>query len=111
MRGFIATVIALSGAGLAAVAGIGIVRLPGFFARVHVATKPGVLGLILVSLAAVVAHPSLGLASRLLAVIVLQLMTAPVAAHMIGRAAYIRRIGREDLVRNDLDAGGNELDG
>lgn len=111
MRGLIATVLAISGAGLATVAGIGIVRLPGFFARIHVATKPGVLGLILVSLAAVIAHPSVGLASRLLVVIVLQLMTAPVAAHMIGRAAYIKRIGREDLARNDLDPGSGELDG
>lgn len=110
MRGIIATILAVSGAALAAVAGVGLVRLPGFFARIHVATKPGVLGLILVSLAAVVAHPSLGVASRLLVVIVLQLMTAPVAAHMIGRAAYAKRFGREDLVRNDLDTCGDELD-
>ncbi|RIK10459.1 MAG: Na+/H+ antiporter subunit G [Acidobacteria bacterium] len=111
MRGLVATLFAVSGAGLAAVAGIGLLRLRGFFARIHVATKPGVLGLVLVAIAAVVAHPSVGLASRLLLVIAFQLMTAPVAAHMIGRAAYTKRIGREDLLRNDLGADRDELDG
>lgn len=102
MRNLVATGLAMTGAALAAIAGLGVIRLPGFFARIHVATKPGVLGLILVVLGAILASPSIGLTSRLVVIVIFQLMTAPVAAHMVGRAAYERRVGREALQRDDL---------
>jgi monovalent cation/proton antiporter MnhG/PhaG subunit len=76
------------GAALALVAAIGVVRFDNLFSRMHAATKPQVLGLLLI-LAGIGLRVEdwhdLGL---LVLVAVFQLMTAPIAAHMLGRAAY-----------------------
>src|SRR5690625_751338 len=76
------------GALLAFFAAIGVLRFPDIFARMHAATKPQVLGLflVLVGIALILRQ---GTATWvLLLVAVGQMLTAPVAAHMIGRASY-----------------------
>ncbi|MEU5830580.1 monovalent cation/H(+) antiporter subunit G [Micromonospora tulbaghiae] len=91
----------LAGAALALVAGIGLVRFPDVLDRMHAATKPQVLGvlLLLAGLALRLRTPSdLGM---LVLVAIFQLATAPVAAQMIGRAAY--RSGRVDRTLLDAD--------
>ncbi|MFG2055015.1 monovalent cation/H(+) antiporter subunit G [Micromonospora sp. NPDC048930] len=90
----------LAGALLSLAAGIGVLRFPDVLDRMHAATKPQVLGvlLLLLGLALRLRTPSdLGMIAL---VAVFQLATAPVAAQMIGRAAY--RSGRVD--RDLLDA-------
>ena len=75
-------------------------RFPDTLSRMHAATKPQVLGvlLLLLGVALRLRTPSdLGMVAL---VGVFQLATAPVAAQMIGRAAY--RSGR--LNRELLDA-------
>ena len=77
-----------AGALLAFFAAIGVLRFPDIFARMHAATKPQVLGLflVLVGIALILRQ---GTATWvLLLVAVGQMLTAPVAAHMIGRASY-----------------------
>ncbi|WP_262284567.1 monovalent cation/H(+) antiporter subunit G [Micromonospora sp. MA102] len=91
----------LAGALLSLVAGIGVLRFPDVLARMHAATKPQVLGvlLLLIGLALRLRTPSdLGMIAL---VAVFQLATAPVAAQMIGRAAY--RSGRIDRELLDVD--------
>ncbi|RBJ02549.1 sodium:proton antiporter [Micromonospora provocatoris] len=91
----------LAGAALGLVAGIGLVRFPNVLDRMHTATKPQVLGvlLLLAGLALRLRTPSdLGM---LVLVAIFQLSTAPVAAQMIGRAAY--RSGRVDRTLLDAD--------
>ena len=84
----VASVLILAGAALALLAGIGLVRLPDVFARMHAATKPATLGLVLICLGAAVTDADLADVAKLLLVVVLQFLTAPVGAHMVGRAAY-----------------------
>ncbi|MEH0828965.1 MULTISPECIES: monovalent cation/H(+) antiporter subunit G [unclassified Micromonospora] len=82
------------GALLSLAAGIGVLRFPDVLDRMHAATKPQVLGalLLLLGLALRLRTPAdLGMIGL---VAVFQLVTAPVAAQMIGRAAY--RSGRVD---------------
>ncbi|WP_262847936.1 monovalent cation/H(+) antiporter subunit G [Mumia quercus] len=84
----------LTGAFLALIAAIGVARFNNLFSRMHAATKPQVLGLLLILLGIglrMEAWSDLGL---LVLVAVFQLLTAPVAAHMLGRAVY--RIGGPD---------------
>jgi multicomponent Na+:H+ antiporter subunit G len=91
----------LAGALLSLVAGIGVLRFPGVLDRMHAATKPQVLGvlLLLLGLALRLRTPSdLGM---IVLVAVFQLATAPVSAQMIGRAAY--RSGRVDRDLLDTD--------
>ncbi|MBC8993417.1 MULTISPECIES: monovalent cation/H(+) antiporter subunit G [Micromonospora] len=94
-------VLLLAGAVLGLIAGIGLVRFPDVLDRMHTATKPQVLGvlLLLAGLALRLRTPSdLGM---LVLVAIFQLSTAPVAAQMIGRAAY--RSGRVDRSLLDVD--------
>lgn len=81
------------GALLALIAGIGLQRFPDVFARMHAATKPATLGLALVLTGACFRMPDAGAVVKLLLVVVLQFITAPIGSHLVGRAAY--RAGTE----------------
>jgi len=108
IRDVVSAVLLLGGATLTLVAAIGVVRFSNLFSRMHAATKPQVLGLVMVLLGIglrVQDWHDLGL---LLLIAVFQLMTAPVAAHMLGRAAYRadqneadRRVVDEPLFASD----------
>lgn len=78
----------VSGASLVAVGGLGLLRLPDLYTRMHASTKPATLGVSLAVAALAVHFGDLGTAARALLVVLFFLLTAPVAAHRIGRAAY-----------------------
>jgi multicomponent Na+:H+ antiporter subunit G len=69
-------------------AAIGITRMPDLLMRMQTATKASTLGVGCMLLAVAVYFHDFGVAMRALLVIVFFFITAPVAAHMIGRAAY-----------------------
>jgi multicomponent Na+:H+ antiporter subunit G len=87
----------LVGGFLSMAAGIGIVRFPDVLTRLHAATKPQVLGLAAVLAAIIVQVPTWGVLTTAVLVMTFQLLTQPMTAHMLGRAAY-----RTDHVRRDL---------
>ena len=87
----VTAVLLVSGALFAAIAALGLVRLPDVYLRMHAATKAGTLGAGLVMAAVAVHFAEWSVALRAVAAIAFLVITAPVAAHMIGRAAY--RIG------------------
>lgn len=90
-------ILLLLGALLTLVAAIGLLRFPDLLTRMHSATKPQVLGLLLVvaGLALRLRDPSA--TAVLVLVAIFQMVTAPVASHMAGRASY-----RGGQVRKDL---------
>lgn len=90
-------VLLLGGAFLAFAAGVGVLRFPDLLSRMHAGTKPQVLGLILVLAGLALRLRSGGAVWALVLVVVFQLLTAPVGAHMVGRAGY-----RTGKVRDDL---------
>lgn len=95
-------VLILAGCVLAVVAGIGLVRLPDVFARMHAATKPATLGLVLVALGACLQLDSAADITKLVLVVLLQFLTAPVGAHLVGRASYHANARRAPLVVDEL---------
>lgn len=99
----IAAICFLLGALLALIAAIGVLRLPDLLSRMHAATKPQVLGLwlILIGLGFRLREPeAIGI---LMLIGLFQLLTTPVANHMVGRASFRAGQVREDhLVVNDL---------
>lgn len=98
-----AAVFMLSGAALCLLAGIGLLRLPDVLTRMHAATKPQALGLLLVLIGAGLRLRSAIDLGTLILVGLFQLLTSPVAAHMVGRAAYrADRIDRENLLVDEL---------
>ena len=85
---FIKGTFVIAGALLMLLASLGILRLPDLLTRMHATTKAAALGVILVMLAVAMHFAEVGVAARAFAIIVFILMTAPVAAHIIGRAGY-----------------------
>jgi len=69
-------------------AAVGFVRMPDFYLRVSVTTKAATLGVGLVLASAAVYFWDTSVTTRVMAIIIFLLLTAPVAAHMIGRASY-----------------------
>lgn len=105
VRDVVSAVCLLSGAALALIASIGLVRFDNLFSRMHSATKPQVLGilLVLVGVGFRMTDPhALGL---VVLVGLFQLFTAPIGAHMLGRQAHRTglREGDERLVDESLD--------
>ncbi|MEX1078746.1 MAG: monovalent cation/H(+) antiporter subunit G [Homoserinimonas sp.] len=78
----------LLGALFSVAAGIGLIRLPDALSRMHAATKPQMVGLIFVLLAIALSDRSWLTVATLAPVLIFQMLTAPISAHMIGRAAY-----------------------
>ncbi|GAB3173110.1 multisubunit sodium/proton antiporter MrpG subunit [Micromonospora palomenae] len=91
----------VAGALLSLAAGIGVLRFPDVLDRMHAATKPQVLGALLLLLGLALRLRSPADLGMIALVAVFQLATAPVTAQMIGRAAY--RSGRVDRTLLDRD--------
>jgi multicomponent Na+:H+ antiporter subunit G len=69
-------------------AAVGIVRMPDFYLRVSVTTKAATLGIGLILISAAIYFRDGSVTSRVIAIIMFLLLTAPVGAHMIGRTSY-----------------------
>lgn len=92
MKEIIIIFLLLSGSLFSLVAAIGLLRLPDILTRMHAATKAGVLGTGLILLSHAVYFSDLAITLRVLATITFLWLTAPIAAHLIGRAAYCSRV-------------------
>lgn len=88
----IASTLLLSGSLFALIAAIGIVRMPDIYCRMHAATKAGAFGVSLILLALCVALPTIRVFIQSILIIGFFYLTAPVAAHMIGRVGMTRKL-------------------
>jgi multicomponent Na+:H+ antiporter subunit G len=105
----------VGGTFLMLVTGVGLIRLPDVFCRMHAAGKAGTLGLALLILAPVIFFPSVssesitgpgagGVVVRGLLAIVFQFLTTPSATHLLARACYLREYPRfEQTALNELE--------
>lgn len=94
----------LSGSVLALTAAIGVVRFRDTLSRMHSATKPQVLGLLLVLAGAAIrlrGHYDVGM---LILTGLFTVITAPVIAHRVGQLAY-REHSRGSLTIDEMDRG------
>ncbi|MDA0700356.1 MAG: monovalent cation/H(+) antiporter subunit G [bacterium] len=88
MTEVIAGILLLIGSAFVLISAIGVVRFPDVYMRLHAATKAGTLGAGIVLAAAAVLFGALGVTVKALVVFLFLLLTAPVAAHVLGRAAH-----------------------
>lgn len=101
----LAAISLLLGAFLSVAAGVGLLRFPDALSRMHAATKPQILGLIFVVAAIALSARSWSTLLALAPVLLFQMLTAPISAHMVGRAAY--RTGNfdsETLIVDELES-------
>lgn len=88
MTDWLVGLLLLLGGALMLLAAVGVLRMPDVFTRMHAATKPAVLGIGLIATGVALHFGDVGVMTRAILVIGFFVLTAPVAAHMIGRAAY-----------------------
>jgi multicomponent Na+:H+ antiporter subunit G len=81
----------LAGVFLMFLTGLGLVRMPDVFTRMHAATKSASLGVAFLFIAAALVFQETAVVTKSIVTIVFIFLTAPVAAHLLGRAAYARR--------------------
>lgn len=82
-------ILVLGGVFFLFVAAIGVVRMPDLYNRMHATSKAGTLGVGLILVAVAVFYQELSVAARALSTLAFIVLTAPVAAHALGRAAYL----------------------
>ncbi|MFF7253377.1 monovalent cation/H(+) antiporter subunit G [Streptomyces microflavus] len=94
----------LLGAAICLLGVIGMLRLPDVLSRSHAATKPQTLGILLV-LAGVALRLRSGMDLATLSLIgFFQMLTGPVASHLVARSAYrTGQVQHEELLFDELD--------
>ena len=85
---YIAGAVLLLGAVFSVLAAAGVLRFPDLYTRLHAATKAGTVGAGMVLLAIAVSAFDMAVTLRALAGIVFLVLTSPIAAHLLARAAY-----------------------
>jgi len=88
MNDLVVSVLIILGGFFAAVAGLGLLRLPDVLMRMHASTKAGTLGVGLIVLGVAIHFGESLIVTKALLIVIFLLLTAPVGAHLIGRAAY-----------------------
>lgn len=88
MTEILVAVLLLLGSGLILIGAIGAVRMPDLMLRMHATTKAGALGGGAIAIAGGLFFADADVMVRALAIVAFVVLTAPVAAHVIGRAGY-----------------------
>lgn len=103
MNEILALVLVLLGAILCLTASIGLLRFRDVPARLHAATKPQVLSVILIAIGVAIALGSWSVLAFLIPIVLIQLAIAPISAHMVARQAYRNgSVDRETLIVDEL---------
>ena len=114
MSEVLTAIMLLTGALLILIGAIGAVRMPDLLLRMHATTKAGALGAGLIAVASGIYFTSPEVSVRAVAILAFVVLTAPVAAHMIGRAGYFTGAPLwektlKDELRDNLDRTGHYL--
>ncbi|WP_377295730.1 monovalent cation/H(+) antiporter subunit G [Rhizobium sp. SGZ-381] len=85
---FLTVLLIITGGLFALVASIGLLRLPDVFSRMHAASKAGTVASGLLLIAVGVHSGDISIFVRALAGFVFFILTAPISAHLLARAAH-----------------------
>jgi multicomponent Na+:H+ antiporter subunit G len=103
MNEVVAAVFMLIGTFFSLMAAIGTLRFPDLYMRMGAATKAGTLGAGFQLIAVAAYFWEIEIVTEVLAAIGFFILTAPVGAHMIGRAAYVIGVKKwPGMIRDDL---------
>lgn len=99
---WVAAAFLLAGAVFMLFAGLGILRMPDLYTRMSATSKASTFGASLLALGAAFAFGEEPMFAKAVALLAFLFLTAPVAAHMIGRAGYL--VGEPLTDRTRVDA-------
>lgn len=108
----VSAILIVLGSFLALTAAIGIVRFPDTLSRMHAATKPQVIGLLMILIGAFISLRGNVDIWMIFLVGVFTVLTAPIIAHTVGQVGYREQSTRKDLFMVDdlrTDQGPDDL--
>lgn len=114
MKDIIGSIFIVVGSVFIFISSVGLLRMPDLYMRMSATTKAATLGVGFVLLGTAIHFWEVGVLSRAIVIISFLFITAPIAAHMIGRAAYFDGVPlwkgteRDDL-KGKYDQGTHEL--
>lgn len=105
----ISSILFLTGATFAVTSALGIIRFPDTLTRMHAATKPQTMGLLLLLAGAILRmYDSVDVWMLVLAGL-FAMLTAPVVAHRVGRVAYQEQRLRDRTIElDDMETGNRD---
>ena len=92
MLEIVIAILMLIGSVFMLLASIGLIRMPDLYLRMSATTKAATLGAGLMLLGAALFFSDLGISSRAIATIIFLMITTPVSAHMLARAAFFNGV-------------------
>lgn len=101
INAYVTGTLCLIGGFFVLVAAIGVLRLDDLYMRMHAASKAGTLGSGVLLIAIAVFSAQADLVMRAVAGFVFFLLTTPVSAHLLARAAYMVGYHPCDLTQHD----------
>lgn len=113
MNDILAAILLITGSFFMFLAGLGVWRFPDLFSRMHAATKAASFGIGLMLAGLMLIYFSWYWLIFSALIILFVFITAPVAAHMLGRAAYLQDVPQyegtiADELANDLKMNKND---
>lgn len=103
MTEVLVSILLLLGASFMVLASVGVLRLPDLPTRMHATTKAGALGAMLTMGGVAFYFADSIVVARAIAIVVFIFLTAPIAAHVIGRAGYFTGVELwEGTVKDEL---------
>lgn len=110
MLDLLAAAMLLLGGAFCLLGAVGMIRMPDLYTRLQAATKTGTLGVGCLMVGVALHFETLGVGVRAILVIGFLFLTAPIAGHVIARAAYLSGTPRWSSTgvptRDDGDAEG-----
>ena len=97
----ICAILAALGGLLMLIAAVGLLRMPDLLTRMHASSKAATLGAALILLAVGLWFGEAAIGVRVVLIVLFLLVTAPVAAHAISRAAYRQGVPLADETHID----------
>lgn len=88
MNDALSNALVLVGAAFLLLAALGVLRMPDLFTRMQAASKASTLGVACVLLAVAFHFPGISVNIRVVGAIAFFFLTAPITAHLVGRASY-----------------------
>lgn len=93
-------------------AAVGLLRLPDLYTRMHAASKAGTMGSCVMLLALAVSASDWSISTRALAGIAFFLITVPISAHLLAKAAHASGYPLASVTaRDDLAAAADATEG
>ncbi|GAB1442903.1 hypothetical protein MASR2M39_17390 [Ignavibacteriales bacterium] len=84
-------------------AGLGVVKMPDIYLRMSATAKAATLGISIILISTGLHFGTTKIITRTILIVLFLMITAPVASHLLGRAAYLNKLplwdrtGRDDL--------------